>query len=215
VERILLFANRNAGALSRFATALRLPMDHPSAFRVIAEGEERDVDLGEAEGEYFTEAAGVGLFADALALSGSGRPTKSLMRTLAAILRLWLTHHPHRLTLVIDGQRHTEEAVMVTVANSFRLGYAIPIAPTARVTDGQLDVVILGPLTRGELMPYFHAIRAQSHTHLPKVLVMKAQEVQISARRPLGVHVDDRVRKRTPVTVRVAPGALRVMVDRL
>src|SRR6266540_6841726 len=27
-------------ALSRFATALRLPMDHPSAFRVIAEGEE-------------------------------------------------------------------------------------------------------------------------------------------------------------------------------
>jgi diacylglycerol kinase (ATP) len=209
------------GTANNFATALRLPMDLPSAFRVIAQGEERAVSLGEcagtppAEGEYFTEAAGVGLFADALALSRSGGPTKSLARTFGAILRLWITNRPHRLELELDGVRHTEEAVMVTVANSFRLGYAIPIAPTARLTDAQLDVVILGPLTRAEMISYFKAIRAQSHSQLPKVRMLQAREVRISARRPLNVHVDDRVRWRTQVTLRVAPAALRVFVDRL
>jgi diacylglycerol kinase (ATP) len=209
------------GTANNFATALRLPMDLPSAFRVIAHGEAGDVDLGEcvcvppAQSEYFTEAAGVGLFADALTLSGSGRPTKSLLRTLAAVARLWLTNRRYRISIAVDGAQRTEEALMVTVANSFRLGAAIPIAPSARLTDGLLDVVILGPLTRAEMISYYKAIRAQSHTQLPKVQALKAREVRISARRPLGVHVDDRVRRRTPVTLRVASAALRVMVDRV
>jgi diacylglycerol kinase (ATP) len=203
------------GTANNFATALRLPMDLPSAFRVLAEGEERDVDLGEAQGEFFTEAAGVGLFAEALTLSGSGGRTKSLLRTVIAVARLWLAPRSYRLSIELDGERRTEEALMVTVANSFRLGYAIPIAPTARVTDGLLDVVILGPLTRAEMISYYKAIRAQSHTHLPKVELYKAREVRISARRALGVHVDDRVRRRTPITLQVAPAALKVMVDRL
>jgi diacylglycerol kinase (ATP) len=203
------------GTANNFATALRLPLDLPSAFQVIAQGEEREVSLGDAEGEFFTEAAGVGLFADALAIYGGGRRTKSLLRTFGTLLRLWLHNRPHRLELILDGKREVEEAVMVTVANSFRIGYAIPIAPSARLTDETLDVVILGALTRGELLTYFRAIRAQSHTMLPKVRLCTAREIQIRSRRPLNVHVDDRVRARTPITLRLAPAALRVIVDRL
>jgi diacylglycerol kinase (ATP) len=203
------------GTANNFATALRLPLDLPSAFRIIAEGEERAVSLGDAEGEYFTEAAGVGLFADALALYGGGRRTKSLLRSLVTTLRLWITNQAHRLALDVDGERYTEEAVMVTVANSFRLGFGLPIAPTARLTDEELDVVVLGALTRREMIPYFRAIRAQSHIEMPKVKLLKAREVCISSRRPLHVHVDDRAHKLTPITIRIAPRALRVMVERL
>jgi YegS/Rv2252/BmrU family lipid kinase len=203
------------GTANNFATALRLPLDLPSAFRVIAEGEERAVDLGEVDGEYFTEAAGVGLFADVLALSAAGYSTKSVLRTLVATLRLWVTNRPRRLRVVVDGERRVEEAVLVAVANTFRLSVAIPLAPTARVTDGALDLVVLGPLTRGEYLSYYRAIRAQAHLGLPKVQTWKAREVRIEAGRPVNVHVDDRVYRRDPVRVRVAPGALRVMVDRL
>jgi diacylglycerol kinase (ATP) len=203
------------GTANNFASALRLPLDLPSAFRVIAAGEEQRVSLGEAEGEYFTEAAGVGLFADALALYGAGRRTKSIMRSLATMMRLWLTNKPQRLMLAVDGQRHVEEAVMVTVANTFRLGFGIPIAPTARVTDAHLDVVILGPLTRAEMLTYFRAIRAQSHLQLPKVELLTGREIVIRSRRPLHFHVDDQVRRGTPVTIRLVPDALKVLVDRL
>jgi diacylglycerol kinase family enzyme len=203
------------GTANNFATALRLPLDLPSAFRVIAEGEARSVSLGDAEGEYFTEAAGVGLFADALAHYGGGRPTKSLLRTLVTLIRIWLANRPHRLMLVVDGEPYVEQVVMVTIAYSFRLGPALAMAPAARVTDEHLDIVLLGPLTRGEMVAYYRAIRAQTHTELPKVQTLTGRQITIGSRRPLNVHVDDRARKRTPITVRIAPGALRVLVDRL
>jgi diacylglycerol kinase family enzyme len=203
------------GTANNFATALRLPMDLPSAFRVIAEGEEQAVSLGEADGEYFTEAAGVGLFADALAFYGGGRRTKSLMRTLVTVVRLWVLNRPRRLTLTVDGQCRTEDASMVTVANSFRLGLAMPIAPGARLTDEELDIVLLGALTRSEFLLYYQAIRAQFHSQLPKVQMLKGKEIRISSRRPMHVHVDDQAHKRTPITIRIAPRVLKVMVDRL
>src|SRR5690349_9625514 len=54
------------GTANNFATALRLPQDLPSALRVLNEGNILAVGLGKVAGRYFTESAGVGLFADAL-----------------------------------------------------------------------------------------------------------------------------------------------------
>jgi len=203
------------GTANNFATALRLPMDLPSAFRVIATGEERRVSLGDAEGEYFTEAAGVGLFAEALALSGSGGRTKHLGRVLSSTLRLWLTNQTHPIGLTLDGERTVEQATMVTVANSFRIGMGFPVAPSARLTDDLLDVIIFGALTRREMIPYLKAVRAQAHADLPKVQTLQAKTVHIRSTRPLRVHVDDRARRRTPITLTLVPDALGVMVDRL
>jgi YegS/Rv2252/BmrU family lipid kinase len=203
------------GTANNFATALRLPMDLPSAFRVIAEGEERAVDLGEAAGEYFTEGAGVGIFADTLKLAACHRRTKNVLRTVWVLLRLMLLNRHYRLTLAVDGVPYAEEAFSVTVANSFAVGLNIPIAPQARLTDAQLDVVVIGALERKEYWPYYRAIRSQTHVDLPKVHTMRGQEIVISARRRATVHVDDRPRGYTPVTIRVVPGALKVMVDRL
>jgi diacylglycerol kinase (ATP) len=203
------------GTANNFATALRLPKDLPSAFRVLADGEERAVDLGEANGEYFAEAAGVGLFAEVLAITRAGHDLRTVLRGMRVVLGTLIANRPRRLTLVVDGERHQEEALNVTVANSFAVGYNLPIAPTARVTDSRLDVVVVGPLTRREMFTYYRAIRAQSHLELPKVHAYRARTVEISARHRTVVHLDDRVRWRTPITLRVVPGALKVLVDRL
>jgi diacylglycerol kinase (ATP) len=203
------------GTANNFAAALRLPKDLPSAFRVLADGEVRSVDLGEAQGEYFAEAAGVGLFADVLAITRAGHDLRHILRGIRVILGTLLVNRPRRLTLTIDGEPHQEEALNVTVANSFSVGYNLPIAPTARVTDARLDVVVVGHLDRREMLTYYRALRAQSHLELPKVHLYHGSTVEIGARRSNVVHLDDRVRWRTPITVRVVPKALRVMVDRL
>jgi diacylglycerol kinase (ATP) len=203
------------GTANNFANALRLPMDLPSAFRVISEGEEREVDLGEADGEYFTEAAGVGLFADMLAITHARHDPRTWLPAGIHFLNTILSNRPRRLTVVVDGEPYVEDVLTVTVANSFAVGYNFPIAPFARVTDQQLDVVIINRLDRREVLQYYRAVRAQAHLELPKVRMMKADQVQITARHPMAVHVDDRARKRTPITLRVAPRALKVMVDRL
>jgi diacylglycerol kinase (ATP) len=202
------------GTANNFATALRLPQDLPSALRVLLDGEVREVDLGKVYDRYFTEAAGVGLFADALALYGTGT-NKAFFRAFWILLRLVLSLKAPRIRLSVDGDPHTERAVMCTVANTYRMGYAAALAPGAKITDGELDVVIVGDLTRGELFAYYRAIRAQMHLGLPKVSSLRAKEVTIMAGRRLNVHCDDQVVGTTPVTISAQPKALKVLVERL
>jgi diacylglycerol kinase (ATP) len=201
------------GTANNFANALRLPMDLPSALRVIKCGEPRAVDLGYAHGKYFSEAAGVGLFADALALYGNSN--KNPFKGVMTIFKLMFSLHASRVRLILDGKVTTERAVMCTVANSFRIANSLAVAPEASVTDGLFDVVILGDLTRKELLSYYRAFRAQTHLGLPKVNSARVKEVRIEARRRMLVHVDDHVVGTTPVTITAQPGALKVIVDRL
>jgi diacylglycerol kinase (ATP) len=202
------------GTYNNFATALRLPPDIASAMRAIKVGDTKTVSLGKANDTYFTESAGVGLFADALDLYGIGR-SKNIFLSAWAILRLAYSLPTHRVNLTIDGKPYMDKAVMCTVANSFRMGAALPIAPEARLTDDVLDLVIIGDLTYSEIIPYYKAVRSQMHPALPKVTVIKAKEVTIESLWNINVHADDSVIGQTPTTITIAPKALRVIVDRL
>lgn len=202
------------GTYNNFATALRLPQDTISALRVLKGNTIRSVSLGKANGEYFTEAAGVGLFADALALYGIGQNKNFLVGTWAA-LRILFSLPSHRIRLTIDGVPYVDRAVMCTAANSYRLGAAFPVAPEARLTDDVLDVVVIGNLTYRELIPYYRALRHQLHPALPKVTTLKAKEIIIDAPAKLAVHADDHIVGRTPIKVEIAPRAISILVDRL
>lgn len=201
------------GTANNFANALRLPLDLPGAFEVLATGNAGPVSLGEADGEFFTEAAGAGFFAEVLALGGAARRTKSTLRVLYAALQLMLERRAHRLTLELDGERLEEEVLNITVANSFFVGLNLPIAPHASLTDEYLDLVLIEPLIRREYYPYYRAIRAQTHMTLPKVRTMRARSIRITARKPVRVHVDDRARKKTPVNIRLVPEGLLVVAN--
>lgn len=202
------------GTFNNFATALRLPLNLPGALRVLKDGHVHAVSLGKVGERYFTEAAGVGLFADALALYGEGGG-KNFLRGLGTLLRLSFSVRARRLRLTLDGEFHAERAVMCTVANTFRMGYAIAIAPEAKLTDDVLDVVLVGDLTPRELVAYFRAFRAQLHPSLPKVTTLRAKQVRIETQRPLNVHCDDQLAGTTPFDASVQPGALKVLLDRL
>lgn len=203
------------GTANNFAAALRLPGDLPSAFRVIAEGQIQPVSLGDANGEYFTEAAGAGIFADTLALSNAAGKTKSISRTMKVLFRLMVTNEPYRIQLTVDGERLSEEAFNVTIANSYVVGLNLPIAPYAKLTDDYLDLVLIGALGRREWFKMWNAIRTQTHLTWPQVRTLRGKEIVLDSRRPIRVHVDDRARKKTPVSVKIVPEGLKVFVDRL
>jgi YegS/Rv2252/BmrU family lipid kinase len=202
------------GTANNFATALRIPQDLPSALRTLVEGEVTEVDLGYACKQYFAESAGVGLFANALAIYGADA-NKNLFRSLYAVAKIIFNLRASRIRLTLDGEKVVEPAVFCAAMNTFRFAHSLPIAPSAKVTDGLLDVVILGDLDRKELLTYYRAIRQQIHPTLPKTQIVQAKHIQIESRRRMPVHVDDQVRGSTPVTIEAKPKALRVVVERL
>ena len=201
------------GTANNFATALHIPQNLPSALRTLEEGEITEVDLGRVENRYFSESAGVGFFADALSLYGT--TAKKPWRSLVTIVKMVIGLRAHRLRITIDGNAFEQPAVFCVAANSFRMAHSLAVAPSAKITDGLLDLVIFGNLERNELLPYYRALRSQMHISMEKCRIMQGKTVRIESRRRLAVHTDDKVLFRTPVEIHSEPGALKVIVEPL
>jgi diacylglycerol kinase (ATP) len=202
------------GTSNNFATALHLDLQLAPAINTIKDGVVQEVSLGKINDKYFTEAAGTGLFADALALYGAGT-NKNVLRGLYAFIRLLISLPRQRVKVTLDGTEIIERAAMCTVANAFRMGQGVPIAPEASLTDDVLDVVILGNIKRRELISYYRATKTQLHGSLPKVSFYKAKTITIESFRSLNVHADDRLIGSTPVTITIEPRALKVLTPRI
>lgn len=201
------------GTFNNFASCLRLHHNLPAALKTIKDGTPRSVDLGKiGDDRYFTESAGIGLFADMLASYGKGT-NKNLARGLMALTRVALSFGPHSVTLTLDGEQRVENVTLCEICNIYRIAQAVPIAPEADPDDGLLDVVILHDLHRRELPEYLRALRAQVHLGLPKVKVIRAKEVTIESKARLNVHADDQIIGFTPQTVSIKRAALKVLVD--
>ena len=203
------------GTFNNFATALGIPHNLPAALRVLHRGDVRAVDLGCVGNRYFAESAGVGLFADGLSLYGASN--KNFWRGIAAGFRLLLSFRAQTMRLTIDGNEPiTCRVVSCEVTNTYRIAQAMPLAPYAEVDDGVLNVVVIGDIKRRDLLNYLKAIRAQMHLGLPNVWQYQVRrEITIETTgRKRTLHADDTVTGTTPATIFVAPGALRVLVEK-
>ena len=199
------------GTFNNFAAALNIPRDLHAALRLLWEGAVSEVDLGKVDGHYFTEAAGVGLFADFVAFTGTDGRRRPL-RSLYATARLFAANQSYPVQLLIDGEPYRRELSLCLVANSYRFGTAISVAPGARMTDGKLNVVLVEALTRREWWRYAEATWIQMSQMLPKVQVVTAREVRVQGPVGMGVHCDDHLILRAPVTITAHARALKVLV---
>lgn len=204
------------GTANNVAHALGIPFDLTSALQVLVEGEERRIDVGRIGSEIFLEAAGVGLFADAIQAFGPAEPRKyEIWRLLKVCGPLCWNPKSRHLRLTVDGKEFEEEVLMLSVSNAAYLGASMEMAPGARLSDGLFDVILVGAMTRWELMRFARALHYGRHLDLPKVHHLQARTVAIRrihrSHRPIPVHADDHIAAYTPVTLEVVPSTLRVL----
>jgi diacylglycerol kinase (ATP) len=202
------------GGANNFAAAVGLPTtDLRDAIEVLKSGVIRAVSLGKTgEGYVFTETAGVGLFADGLALYGGARQEK--LKAIWVWLRLLTEFKAAPLRLTLDGKRVAHRAILCTVANTYRMADFMPVAPDASLGDAVFDVVVIEDVPTWELPRYFTAVRRGQHIGMPGVRVHRAREIVIETLEGEARHVyaDDQIVGTTPATMTLMPGALRMVV---
>ncbi len=204
------------GTANNFARGLDIPGDLEGAFRTLARGHERVIDVGRIRNEYFIEAVGVGLFADTLlAMGGQEAHRHEVGRIFRVTLPLLWNPRARRLSLTLDGRTEEEEVILATVSNSRYLGENWPMAPDASLDDGLFDIVTVGAMSRWELMRFGAALMRGTHLSLPHVKVQRAGRVEIRrvhrVNHPLPVHSDDHILAYLPVSMEIVPRALRVL----
>jgi diacylglycerol kinase (ATP) len=118
-----------------------------------------------------------------------------------------------RIEVLADGKPvHNSPALFASVLNTRSYGSGMPVAPTARVDDGQLNLLVAGQFGRVGTLAMLPRLLTGTHLPHPRVATHTVRSVQLSAAQPLPLAADgEPVDARTQVTVRILPSALRVV----
>jgi diacylglycerol kinase (ATP) len=208
----LLLTGRGRDAVRNFD----LPSTADRAVAGLLNGTVTHFDLGvvrpaTASPRHFVNAAGVG-FDATVAERAAAIPGRGAMPYLAGIVLSLARHRPIDAEVTIDGRQvATGPVTLVAIANGAWYGGGMMIAPGARPDDGALDVVVIGALSRRELLTWLPTIFRGTHLRHPAVSMHRAARVEVRAATPLPAHVDGELIGTTPIVAEIRPSALRLL----
>jgi len=197
-----------------FARVLGIPLEPRAACAVLARGEVRELDLGEAGGNTFIGIASCGFDSDANRIANETRIVRGNLVYAYGALRTLLTWKPANFTIKLDGQARTVSGYTVAAANSGAYGGGMLLAPDASLQDGLLDVVIVSHASKLRFLRGLPKVFKGEHIHEPNVEVLRAERIEVSADRPFTMYADGDPIAELPVTVRALRGAVSVIVPR-
>ena len=209
-----------SGSGNGLGRELHISRDPERAFDVAFDGRACRIDVGEFDHRLFVNIAGIGLDARvAHRFAAGGLARRGLLRYLEIAAQELFRDEPDYHTVVTDGQSVRVQAMLIAIANGRQFGNGALIAPTAKLDDGRLDVVVVG--RRSPLAAVLQAPRLFTGQidRAPGVTSVSATDIAVTFAHPMLYHVDgEPFVGGCSITARPHPGALRVMVpasDRL
>lgn len=121
------------------------------------------------------------------------------------------------VAIEIDGVAWHEGPMLITaIANGRFLGGGMEIAPGANFSDGLLDVVCVGDVSRARFLALFPRVYRGAHLDLDVVRTLRGRSVSVRPLlrdKPVLVDVDGETPGCLPVSARIFPSALQLCSD--
>ena len=117
---------------------------------------------------------------------------------------------PLPFVLELDGERLETEAMLVALGNARSYGAGMKVCPDASLTDGLLDVTIIGPLSKPEFLRTFPRVFKGTHVTHPAVTCRKAKVVSLSSP-GVTAYADGEYLADLPITCETVSGAVQVL----
>jgi diacylglycerol kinase (ATP) len=189
--------------------------DPERAIEAIRDGRRRKVDLlriVHAEGELWSiNLVSLGFSAEAGDLTNRRFKGMGAVGYVSAVLASLIRLHPSPIPYALDdGEHDARPLTLLSLCNSSCTGGAMRMAPGADPSDGELDVVRVGPMGRRRLLSVFPRIFRGTHVELPEVSVRRARKVTFAPTGARPVLIDGEVRSIELRSVAVVPRALEV-----
>ena len=201
-----------AGTGNDVARYFDLPRkDTAAATDVVIGGKERRIDLARIGSKYFVTVLAAGFDAVVTERANQMSWPKGQMRYNLATLAELRTFKPISYVVEIDGKQERFEAMMVAVGNGPSFGGGLRITEGAVLDDGLLDVVVIRPMTKLELVRTYPKLFKGTHVHHPDYRHHHARSVTLAAP-GITAYADGERIGPLPLTVEVAPLALTVLV---
>lgn len=208
------------GAGNDFARHLGLHHHRPlDAVQLLETGRVGAVDLGRAEasgtGAWFASVANTGFDSEANRWANGVRWAGGTTLYVLAVLRTLATYRPHQFRLTVDGATREVEAWLLAVGNARCYAGGMKITPGAELDDGQLDVCVVGPVSRLGFLRSFPKVFRGTHVSHWSVDMLRGREVGIESldpSLPLELYGSGERVGPLPAHLEAVPAAVRVMV---
>jgi YegS/Rv2252/BmrU family lipid kinase len=197
-----------------FARVLGIPLEPEAACAVLATGEVRELDLGEADGNTFIGIASCGFDSEANRIANETRVVRGNLVYAYGALRTLASWKPATFTVKLDDEERTVTGYTVAAANSGAYGGGMLLAPAASLEDGMLDAVFVGEVSKLRFLRGLPLVFKGEHVHEPNVEVLRAERIEVRANRPFTMYADGDPIAELPVTLRALRAAVRVIVPR-
>jgi diacylglycerol kinase (ATP) len=212
-----------AGRGNDLARVLGIPSGPAEAAALLAGGHIRQIDLigVSVPGQPESLVAGsvyAGVPSVAGEIANSSRWLKGPAVYTLAALRAVAGWKPATFSLSGTAGQHDFAGYAVVVANSAYFGAGMKVAPPAQIDDGQLDLVLMRTGPKLQFIRALSKISDGSHVALAEVSLLRGTEVTLTIDRAMPVAADGEtlpfagpLPARTPLRIRVLPGALSVI----
>jgi diacylglycerol kinase (ATP) len=199
-----------------------IPSKLEDAVEVLKNGRTRTIDLGRVEYRAWDGSEGAAHFVNVASAGMSGAvaqransTTKALggkVSFLMATLAVFARWRNTEVSVEVDGKRREGSMLDVIVANCQYLGGGMRMCPEAVPDDGLFDVLLIGDITKRDLMLTLPKVYRGTHLPHPKAEALRGRNVTVDAPVPLPVELDGEQPGTTPARFEIVPGALRLRV---
>ncbi|WP_097091225.1 diacylglycerol/lipid kinase family protein [Novosphingobium sp. Chol11] len=202
------------GTANSFARTLGIGLDLDSAVETIANGRRRRIDLGMIDGDYFVNAASLGLSP----MIGETVPHK-LKRYLGRVgYLLWAVKcsagfRAFRLTIDDGKAKRRMWSTEVRILNGPYHG-GVELSDRADVDSGEIVIQAVVGRSHARLAWDWYAKFFKLRDRDARTEEYRGQSFRIETRPRQRISIDGEVVARTPATVKIAPGAIDVAVPR-
>ncbi|MFC1916368.1 diacylglycerol/lipid kinase family protein [Chloroflexota bacterium] len=166
---------------------------------------------GQMVKQLFVNFAGLGF--DAEIVKVTTQKFKALNSTasyLAGLFTALLFYKNKEITLTIDGETAERKVCTVLLSNGKYGGGGMLAAPNADLTDGFLDVLIIGDLSKPDLLWSLPRVYKGTHLTHSKVTLKKARKIEIQSAESVFLQADGELLGELPARFYVLPSALKV-----
>jgi diacylglycerol kinase (ATP) len=203
-----------------FGRTFGIPKDTDRALTIAATAAARTIDLGrvefagrdgESQSRYFANIASAGLTGVAAdRVNRGGKPLGATVAFAWAAIATFVSYRNTRFHVQIDDEQIDQVCNNAIVANCRYFAGGMKILPDADPSDGLLDVLVWGDVSKADLARNLHKLYRGTHVGHPKATFRRARRVMVTPESPLPIEVDGEQPGLTPATFEVVPSALRL-----
>jgi diacylglycerol kinase (ATP) len=210
------------GTGTDFVRTFGIPGKLDGAIAVARGGAVREIDAGRVSyrawdgseaHSHFANVASAGMSgAVAMRANATSKALGGKASFLWATLAVFARWRNAEVAVEVDDVHRRGSMLDVIVANCEWLGGGMHMTPNAEPDDGLFDVLLIGDITKRDLVQTLPKIYRGTHLPHPRAEELRGRRVRVDAPTPLPVELDGEQPGTTPAEFEVLPRALRLRV---